>query len=750
MAVTKLPLYPGTKARSALPPSQQAALNHTIASTLSQVLALPAEKRDTSASVNFIGSYAKDHVQRILGALIWEADSQRTSHLFKLSAVERTVHERTFRLAEKFAAKLDLQILIDLAAVYGPTNPKRFRALLLSVNNNTQLVQSIETEGVPAFTSLLSSNAQGLYGIRKISHVLSSFLQSAPPELVRPFARSTPFVLALATAYDAGLSTCVRSYGGIRPERLHSAGANSPLDDWERIFLETKVALIDSFHVLLRTLLKDVEELTAPSATLAARTEVAFETIFALLDVPSPHGSDTTTIPFLNQSLLADYQHTYGLSKIISEATRRADDPRTQLLESTLHSLDNSASPQDRPGALKLLLRSSGVQPGIDNLGKGPSRVDVKGKGKAVGAAPVVVEEDPALDAAVAQVLDILPDQRPDYVRFLLAHADYSFKGNAERLIEALFEGTAPSVEEYEGVVARFGGAGDGDAGTYMVQTTVPAQEDAFVFTKERKNVFDQEVMDVTQLRVGKKRDDAHTLLQDRAFIEQMKADILRRAEEVSDDEDEEADGTREGGIDVAFEDELDEGRLKVRDGEESEDGETGDEAGHDDEGLTPKKPETVLELAYIADAKVFDRDAQTRRSKARTDLRAQTGWSDEQIEGWRIMLERNPDKAKILQKHEFSGNRRGPFLPPTGRSFQPPRGGQGRGHGRGRGGGGRGRGRGALSHGGEGGSSGGGGQGEGGSARDRAWKDKNKASRGNHNRKRGHDKKMARAGGPS
>ena len=29
-------------------------------------------------------------------------------------------------------------------------------------------------------------------------------------------------------------------------------------------------------------------------------------------------------------------------------------------------------------------------------------------------------------------------------------------------------------------------------------------------------------------------------------------------------------------------------------------------------------------------------------RSKARTDLRAKTGWVDEQIEGWRIMLERD------------------------------------------------------------------------------------------------------------
>jgi len=143
---------------------------------------------------------------------------------------------------------------------------------------------------------------------------------------------------------------------------------------------------------------------------------------------------------------------------------------------------------------------------------------------------------------------------------------------------------------------------------------------------------------------------------------------------------------------------------------------------------------ETILELAYIRDPKLFDRDAQTRRSKTRSDLKAQTGWSDEQIEGWRIMLERNPRKDKVLQKHEFSGNQA-----PIAQSSAGPsgndrgRGGRGRG-GRG-GGGGRGR----------GGGRGGGGGGD--DARERAWKDKNKASRGNHNRKRGHDKKMAHAG---
>ena len=76
---------------------------------------------------------------------------------------------------------------------------------------------------------------------------------------------------------------------------------------------------------------------------------------------------------------------------------------------------------------------------------------------------------------------------------------------------------------------------------------------------------------------------------------------------------------------------------------------------------------EEILEVAYVKDSKLFERDMATRRSKARADLRAETGkprywavpcflprawltasvpsrlgWDDEQIEGWRIMLDRN------------------------------------------------------------------------------------------------------------
>ena len=122
------------------------------------------------------------------------------------------------------------------------------------------------------------------------------------------------------------------------------------------------------------------------------------------------------------------------------------------------------------------------------------------------------------------------------------------------------------------------------------------------------------------------------TVLRDRSFIDQMKVDILRRAEEPSDSEVEEinvfGDHTKSKGKvrEVAFDDDLDEvSSVRV-----AGDGEESSEVGDDDEGEEPEiDPQTILELAYIANPKVFERDAATRRSKERAVLRAQTGASE-------------------------------------------------------------------------------------------------------------------------
>ena len=488
MAVLTLPLYPSAKTRQSLSPSQLATLNGKISSALSQAMNLPTNKRDGASICAFIASYAKDHAYLALEALIWDANHSAGGQLSKLSRAEKDTHQLVLKLAGQTAADLTLQVVIDLCVVYGRTTPKRTKTLLASIANTLPgLLQSLERDAIPAFTSLLTSSSQGLYGLRKIARIIFSFVKPAPPEVVRTFARNKPFMVALATAYDDSLRSLSRSYGGLRPERLSNPGV--PLDDWERVFLETKVELIDVLHVLLRTLLQDVEEVSSAGPTLAARCEVAFEILFALLELQSSREPTDERVPFMNCTILEDYQHSYGLSKIIAQVTRRADDARTELLESALSALD-SQDGQPNPGALRLLIRSSGMPLGIDNRGKGPSRADSKGKGRAAPPPPA----DPALDAAVAQVLDILPDQDPEYVRYVLRHPDFPFKGDGERLLGALLEGTAPQVDPSE--------YADGGSGVAVPELTVVLPEDRI----ERRNVFDDERLDLSKLRIGKKQ----------------------------------------------------------------------------------------------------------------------------------------------------------------------------------------------------------------------------------------------------
>lgn len=505
MSATVAPLlpYPCARARASLPPSQHAAFYQTVSSALAQTLDLPPAQRDTAATRAFISSYAKDTAQEVLQSLIWEEDGSKSRLFQNLTKVERSIRHRVFLLAERQAAvgSLNLQVLLDLSVAYGSTNSSRLRSLFSSaVAQNQTVITEVRDEAIPALINLLSTPTQGLYGLRKTVHILLCLLRPAPPELVREFARNKAFVLALAKAYDGGLASFSQSYGGLRLEARDAQSA--PLDEWERVFLETKVALIDSFHILVRVLLADVAAVPSAGPALATQCELAFDVVFALLELPASRATGSAT-PFLDRTLLADYQHAYDLSNTLNDALRRADDARTELLETALRELDSAPSGTDTgsAGALKLLISSSGVPPGIDNVGRGPARstnTTSKGKGKAPTAS---LEDDGAFDIAVSQVLDIFPDKPPDYLRFLLSHADYPYRGNAEKLIEALLEGTAPEIADVE---AQMGAAPSGDYEPQLRSVQAPA--DDFEFTKDRMNVFDAEEMDISHLRIGKKR----------------------------------------------------------------------------------------------------------------------------------------------------------------------------------------------------------------------------------------------------
>ena len=160
---------------------------------------------------------------------------------------------------------------------------------------------------------------------------------------------------------------------------------------------------------------------------------------------------------------------------------------------------------------------------------------------------------------------------------------------------------------------------------------------------------------------------------------------------------------------------------------------------------------EETLFHAYNRNPDLFNRDAETRRSKARAELKTETGMTDEAIEGWGIMVSRDPRRLdRMKRKFELGSGMQQRALEGTawkgdsGTEDSDAAGGmrggsEGRARGRGAGRG-RGRGRGGEAA---------------GPSEDkdtqatRRRKDANKASRANHNRRDQRARKLARGGFP-
>ena len=483
--VAPLPIYPSTQARKGFSASQLVHFQSNLSNVLAQVIALPPAKRDTPSTRAFISSYASDAAQQALETLIWE-DTQPVKH-------DDPLRRRVLLLAERLASSspgLEPRTLVDLCVSF-PFKLTRLRSILsLAVGGTPDLPATFASEVVPSFTSLLSpSRYSGLYGLRKTARCLTSLLRSSPPELVRPFAHSREFLVALARAYGDGLAAIARSYGGIRmgvPDRQ--------LDQWEQIWLDTKVDIVDAFHLIVTTMVRDVS--SASGAALAVEADRAFGIVFALLEImPQSAGvGPADAVPFLNRSLVVDYQYAYELTRTLSSALRHAsrDDAQMEHLESALHSLDVARSDGDAkdPGALKLILRSSGIASGASKNPNTTVQSASTDKGKAKEIAPISIPppHDADLDLQVTQVLDIFPDHSPEYLRKLLTHPSFPFRSNAERVIEALLEGTAP---------------GEDELGDHVVEESsiIVPQVDAPI---ERRNIFDAETMDLSRIHIGK------------------------------------------------------------------------------------------------------------------------------------------------------------------------------------------------------------------------------------------------------
>ncbi|RDW72292.1 ASCC2 family CUE domain-containing protein [Aspergillus mulundensis] len=474
-----------------------------------------------------------------------------------------------------------------------------------------------------------------------------------------------------------------------------------------------------------------------------------------------------------NLTLLLD--QLFGLKASVGVGTPRMKNEPT-LLSDVICSSDLLArlerylnvQPQKRGHDLVTSLRAYQTESkSFHHRYQKPKKRDDKGKGRASDLA-VPEEVHAHRMSLVSQIQDLFPDLGSGYVVRLLDH----YGDNPETIIAHLLDASIPpelqdidKSEQLPPIPAT-------------QRDSLPLRPTAASFSppEPRRNVFDKEVdlaelarsTDNNALRFGRANPSqtADDVLADRSNHAANKAAIIS-ALAAFDSDDDERDDTYDvadvgGTVDAA-----------------------GDGTAEDRKFTSTDELDLTLLRAYKSTPALFARDSSTRRSQARDALKRESGLTDEAIEGWAVMLNRDPKRlARLESKLALSagggftpgvvGGLSQPEIPSTsyrrhkgdelengseGQSSASQvhvRGGSARGSGRGGGGGGpRGRGRGGGGRGGGGGGGRGGGGGGGGGpsgdqnpAASRQRKEENKASRANHNRRQQRAKKVARAGG--
>ncbi|GAA6011872.1 hypothetical protein JCM10207_003412 [Rhodosporidiobolus poonsookiae] len=680
------------------------ALDHPPTHFLLALLALPPSSLPSSLSSPAIHSS--------IAALLAHAHS--APHLLRT-----LLHALVHRLAQLPHSPIDLQLLSLYLAAFLPRNHHLATQVAKdALASNVRLAADIRTQAVPALVAQLDSLPSSPSSSDDEEdgaplRALLALIRAALPALTHsPTTSTTSAAVSLLTSLSAAYA------------RLGALSGPTLAQDKQRLsLLETAHALVASAG---EALAHAQSHATAP----------ALDALKALLAVLLPSSSSSAA----GGVLAADLQTHFDLSTPLSAAVTGTVGPAARAVKDQLGALRRSSSSTSSAGDAEWLerLRRARTVGGAAMDGAGMDRGE--GTTRADGALGAMMggeaEKEAEIASALSTLLDLFPSHPTPFLRACLTHP--AFKApttgeTTERVVAALLEGEGLPAE-----LVKLRDAPETAAEGVTEEGKEREREQERKEEQERQNVYaDDALFQRGKLLVGGKErkgrahDVGRPLATPAILSATLKASILAAAEAPSSDSEAEED------YDLAGED--DDGaaapRMRVGDGElkDSGDEEEGEEMGDGPQGgATAASSSSVprpspsssssagayhpsvllsLESAYLRSPALFARDAATRRSRERRELRDKTGLGDEQVEGWRSMLERDPKKlAKLRDKHQDlsatsnhpSARPRSSPRPPASSSQPPPqqqqqppsqssrggRGGGGRGGGPGRGGG--------------------------------------------------------------
>jgi activating signal cointegrator complex subunit 2 len=237
----------------------------------------------------------------------------------------------------------------------------------------------------------------------------------------------------------------------------------------------------------------------------------------------------------------------------------------------------------------------------------------------------------------ISQIHDLFPDLPTPYVLRLLDQ----YSENVELVIGALLEPDSlpsslrePTKEDRTAPEEGFGVA---DLAPRSTPPLLP----------QKKSVFDNDDFDnlrISPAKLHRGRKDKFSHVRTGDEHSRSKAAILAALAAFDSDDDERDDTYDVADVGGTVDDTLDTDDRKRR--------------------LQGEPHEEMLFSAWKDSKELFARDSKTRIAQHRRELKANTGWTDEQIEGWGLMLSRDPAREtklrdKYLSVASFGGNQK-------------------------------------------------------------------------------------------
>ncbi|KIM28029.1 hypothetical protein M408DRAFT_329684, partial [Serendipita vermifera MAFF 305830] len=494
--------------RRMIPRDRLDQIQYQLVSVLSQPSAIPAGE-----ALPFLSNYARD-----LAGFTLDSTSNSTA-INSESRSSMDLQDAALRLLEHHANSapkgIPLPLIIDAMVVYsGSRYHSRIQVVSKTILDavpplSQEIIMALQTATQSCFGPRVAPLTT-LKSLHRAVNALTLVLHTGVSSLVEEFTGPNNV---------AGIRMLVQIYDQLLPSIATALAQSSrPIAqtlirgdaEWAREWLHIKILILDilqsafSFVTPPDTGSENSQRLAVFASTLAGNG-------------PPPEAASSSWKLLVDSPLLTDYERLFQFSGTL-RAKGWTDGGPTAAFATLAQNIEID---QEVVGVLTGSNTVLDKTPVARTVALPPSDPKGKGKGRAVQ-----VESDPAIEEGLNMILGILPDQDPTFLRRCLAHPNYRGEGGVERLMAALFEGTLPMelnvAEEEEHTHAD------------PVQAT--EEEDLQDLVRGRANVLDALQMDMSTLRMGKKQDTADELLNDSARQE-MKAAILRLAQDVSNEE---------------------------------------------------------------------------------------------------------------------------------------------------------------------------------------------------------------------